>query len=566
MRAIEATKSIVKGYFNNAIIIDDDLDERSLFESQEAELSITESEISAFTGDPFVDAEVEAMHSASSENDEYKSLPNRTFREFVNEGFVTYAHPFRYSNMSEQIENLKKVLTNAKLLIVDWNLEGVRAVSSSQRMGEIAIRLIQNFSESGKGLKCAVIYTKETLSEVAESLREYFCIIKANVEYVFFQDKQADDEVSLLGFVLPKTVEPSDIIDRLSTFLLEERSLTVHFIDSANRLDESIHKTLTKFNAPFEKVILTQMLTSEIPNEHIVKFVNDLLLSNILEDHRNSPLFGLNILFEQKKKRLIRAIEIILEDRTRFNVDDILSVVNINKKGKIKQFFDREDTWSQLLTTIASADNNTLETFRQSIQRISENEEIARYITIIVLMLDSYIADRGEFTRSYYSQLYEFTKIFKYQDDTHSNEISTGTIYRKRDSGNEFLVCITPFCDVFRPEGIEGVYKFLVGEMVEPSPNDLKNESLKVHVTAVPIPSEKTVKFVKWSFYHTECMKIDDLQSKYDRIITLKKDYIQKIMNRYISYQSRVGVDELFYKESAYINAFHSFVSFPGET
>lgn len=56
-------------------------------------------------------------------------------------------------------------------------------------------------------------------------------------------------------------------------------------------------------------------------------------------------------------------------------------------------------------------------------------------------------------------------------------------------------------------------------------------------------------------FFNVTSMDEQELRNKYQKLIVLKKDYVQNIINRYIAYQARAGVNELFFKE-AYRNNF----------
>ncbi|MNN01853.1 hypothetical protein D3C81_1144830 [compost metagenome] len=179
---------------------------------------------------------------------------------------------------------------------------------------------------------------------------------------------------------------------------------------------------------------------------------------------------------------------------------------------------------------------------------------------MLVLLIDEFIADPDSFQNSYYSQLYEFTRLLTYIDEREVG-INTGSIYKSKQNPKEYLVCITPYCDIHRPELIGNIYKFIVGTSIDPHPDKLKNDSLKFEVTPVPLADNKTLEFVRWSFFHTNCFNKDELENSYEKVVTLKKEYIQKIMNRYITYQARAGVNEPFYMESSFINSFHSFLT-----
>lgn len=83
---------------------------------------------------------------------------------------------------------------------------------------------------------------------------------------------------------MKKDIEPAELIRKISQILLSDKCIPIHIMDSASRLEKSITKAIHKFNAPFEQVLLTQILSSEIKNEGIPKFLDDTFLSSVLSD------------------------------------------------------------------------------------------------------------------------------------------------------------------------------------------------------------------------------------------------------------------------------------------
>lgn len=132
------------------------------------------------------------------------------------------------------------------------------------------------------------------------------------------------------------------------------------------------------------------------------------------------------------------------------------------------------------------------------------------------------------------------------------NKYYCGDILINESSDDEFLLCITPPCDLFRPDKSNYCLKFLRGKKSEPSK---LTKSLKVyeHATIIPINEKPTV--IIWSFNNEKifCLKnIEDLNElkKYLRPFRMKEDYIKQIISKYSSFCMRMGVDELFLKEN----------------
>lgn len=197
-------------------------------------------------------------------------------------------------------------------------------------------------------------------------------------------------------------------------------------------------------------------------------------------------------------------------------------------------------------------------------------------MVLFILLVENYINEKGYnginkgFKDSFLEETITFTRMMKFYSE--SNVVQTGTIIKRKDriSGNDsFYFCITPVCDIARLNLIGNKYKFLVGTRVNQlDDNTLKNSSAKEHCTSVPDINNKQLIFIKWKFYEVETISKDtiekEIQTKTTQIIgNMKLDYSQSIINKYIAYQSRAGVYEMFYKESDYIPNFFNIISQP---
>lgn len=121
--------------------------------------------------------------------------------------------------------------------------------------------------------------------------------------------------------------------------------------------------------------------------------------------------------------------------------------------------------------------------------------------------------------------------------------------------GNYYL-CITPSCDTFRPDKVNYILTFICGEVKE-SIHDIQHIKTSEHITIIP-NDEGNICSVKWKFYESKSIDLKnredfDMITKCIRPYRLNDIYAQQIINKYIAYFSRVGVDELFIKNSPQI-------------
>ncbi|HYE08699.1 MAG TPA: response regulator receiver domain, partial [Patescibacteria group bacterium] len=188
MDYMSTVQSIVRKYFDNAIVIDDKLE----YGYPPIE-KLKDSDINFESLDDLIDTE-EKVAPVVDEGNYDKS--NLAYNQFVKDGFVTFQYKFIPQHEDLQIKNLENVISNAKLMILDWNIEDAKP-ESPITAGGIAVKLIQRFVEMQKGLKCVVIYTQEDCNDVLNILKESYEIV--NKEKLFFQEKNSEDGCSFFG-------------------------------------------------------------------------------------------------------------------------------------------------------------------------------------------------------------------------------------------------------------------------------------------------------------------------------------------------------------------------------
>lgn len=547
---------IIKSYFDNAVVVDDQLRlSREIDKVEEGSLA-TGLNAGAF-GDRFFESTAREESAAATEED-FSDLPYKTFKLLFEEGFVTF--PVQYTS-NQDITALEKVLENAKLLIVDWNLDESK---SGVDIGKTALKIIEMFKRGNKGLKCAVIYTQEP-ELVPDKLREHYLI---HDDEVCFEEKDTTDSHPLFGFIMKKQeVQPDQIISKIADKLYENKSIIIHLMDSAVRLDKNLGSALQRFNDSFEKVILSQVITSDIPGYKVADFINGTILSTVMETETEGN--SRNFLFSVKKNRIIDQ----LQKKSSYEsseLNGLFEILDFQTKvtSKIALLFSSERFVLELVTLLQNDGIDSLTVFKERYREICKRNleemnnpvnpnhetEFIQSIVLFTTLLDNYIqADSKEvFIESFNKEAVKFSKLMKYTSDN-TGRVNTGTIIKK---GNKFYLCVTPYCDTYRIGEVDNKFKFLVGDQIEVTEGKhVKNNGTKHHILSVPMTDDNKFIFIKWKFYDVATIDAGDI-SKDEVVITLKKEYIQNILNKYLAYQSRAGVEEIFYKESSYVSNF----------
>lgn len=658
--------NIVKDYFNSILIIDDQLDLDVKVVEASTELDLSGIDYGSVSPELLVDAEeVSTSISAGINETAVAALPETKKKftlqpevsyhtELLEEGFITT--PFKYDSTLgvSQVDVLTNLLSAIKLLIVDWDLENSKI--SASESGEAAAVILQKYASFDRGLKCAVIYTaSDDFDGIMDYLKENKLITRQDGD--FFENVSETGQ-KLFGFIISKKdFKPKEIIPVISEKLLAKKSLVLHFMETALRINNNISRAMLEFSASFEKVIFSQILTAKIPEKSIPRFLTDKFLGIVMESKNDDYQYNfvvenkiaglkeaagkgfpldkivkliLEIGSEETKKPIIKLfrdpdfvsrlekkihnhqqglqaleeeIYELVDDSGNVKKDlflilmlwdeflretDVNSLQNDIEKSlkmhpfndgnlkKISDYFNiklssqfKKAMWERNIDTIISKlllkyKEEPFESFKAELfNEINNFDSEKEKLLSLLILWPAFFGDETEFSNSYKNEIYNFTKLMKFYEGI-DDRIETGAIYYQ-PATDTYLLCITPYCDTFNTTKVDSYIKFLVGR-IEPNPtaNNLKNsDTPNCFYMAVPFAEEKKVKIIKWNFYEVSTLHENDVKSdKLNKLLYLRKEYIQNVLNRYIAYQSRAGVDELFFKESSYISNFEKFLKY----
>lgn len=148
------------------------------------------------------------------------------------------------------------------------------------------------------------------------------------------------------------------------------------------------------------------------------------------------------------------------------------------------------------------------------------------------------------------------------------NKVHFGDVLIKynKHKGNQYLLCLTPPCDAFRPEKIRLNMLFIRGSEVNgPDLNSRRKENS--HLSALPVKrgQKKELRYINWKFYDivkvdlndvTPHPELNDVKSytdlyEWERPYMMAEPYARQIANAFTAYFSRAGVDELFMKSES---------------
>lgn len=547
-------ENIIRSYFSSVVFIDDDIN------LNEGNITVVDDDIdySVLDEEDYTNENAVSEHeqevAVTDENNRYS--PVEIINKFMDEGFIISPYSFNEEEYLQDDGRINKLIKNAKMIVLDWNLEKTKLPSD---MGKNAIKIIEKIIQDNTGLKCCIIYTScEDAKQQLKSLNKF--IFKDDEEIDMFISKD-ESITNLIGFFSDKNISPKEIIENISTYLLKNKSVVLSFINSAIFFQQNMDKVLSKFNKSFETALYSQIMTSNMDNNQIYSFLSRFLLSSIEEEDMIHESF----LFQIKSN----SIRNFLSEKDNTELSEILRKIDIDFGGNIdNSFFSQENEYilAKVLKDIWLKDenkdfSNIKNKISKLIKKINNNlvnkisknniKCATKRLFIYSMFIDQFDGQKS-IKKILANQLCTFTSLMKYKQI--SNErVETGTILK---DGNKFLLCITPYCDIVRINNIDNKYKFLVGQEVGSiKKNDIDKLTTSLKNDVMAVPYDNKIIFIKWSFYDTIIIKGEMFEEK-ETVATLKKEYIQKVLNEYLAYQSRAGVSELFYKESYYINEF----------
>lgn len=134
-------------------------------------------------------------------------------------------------------------------------------------------------------------------------------------------------------------------------------------------------------------------------------------------------------------------------------------------------------------------------------------------------------------------------------------------IRNRKGSATEYLLCISPPCDVCRPGKVKLNICFINGLEVPEAELTVKRKE-NVHISVLPINNgcKTDLKYVAWRLFDIvkfDLGKKEDYESicSYSRPFMMSEQYSRQIGNLFTSYFSRAGVDELFMKSAQNLRA-----------
>lgn len=521
--------------------------------------------------------------------------------------------PVPYFQNMEQ-KTLQNYIDTAKLLVIDWNLDegapktaiNVIKESNFKNLFKLCVIYTSDIKRAKDDFYENMGYKEETIKHGKTGNKNYFYVID-NANLFMLCDKSQfsfDDIIQEFTEIFINEMGYFSI-SFIQMFSNMEKQIPRYLNDFKEPFDSlfllqtiSDNMPLLDLNHVLDNMVIGRLKSDIHLDEAILEGIHYQKIEDIIELVNNSPDFetrlwqGLKRICESKKgcKKAIYVLEkigisdykeLILEAVSNKKqlflsiqeagrkfaekyleikfAEDFSGIDNLGQKqrdlmlGKYKKA-ERKEVKEHVINAIPVFLLMLLEPeneWNQTLQKLICMLKIHRYgeneIKLSDIFADCYEADRSG-------------NMYNCRDwDLIHNKIKHGDIFfrYRTESGKKIercYLCIMPECHVMRPEKVDGKLQMIEGVVEEKKTHKILRQSEHLTVLPNPLDESKTL-FITWQFHNIysldlECLKKVDYLELY-REYRLDEDYIQQIVGEFISFYSKVGVEEIFAKHNS---------------
>ncbi|MES0491295.1 MAG: response regulator receiver domain [Leptospirales bacterium] len=496
----EQTRKIAKEYCRNIVVIDDKI---------------------------FYDSDDKPKQPY---NDAYQA-----FYESCNEEGIA-CHFYHYRDSDDALENAKKLASRADVLILDWYLSPILKQ-------ETAIAIIEDIIRNetvGQSIRFILIYTDQTIPKVCDDIQKTFSdLISISENNISLEkkphttDKQEDEKPTIItgpsGDL--KQINGNDPIylgngklfigihhKKPDDPVLDGKKLIIIIYDLlSSTYSDYLHWAGLELSVRIRD-LMPQLLAS-------------------LPEGTNGPILYQSIFQDGESEISDQIVEVILDElKMQFSMNPIQAL----QRGFFDEFIKEKLLDTKIITQDILLDKPNL---RKKLIKISDNIKNGKKLEDIQ-QINSQINGFMDIENHRSWAMLRESLIFNVKNS--NNTIRTGFIYRgtnftikiekiiegKKDNievSYDYLLCLSPACDCYRPENKKLIFiRGTENTQIGPAPTITQYES-----------NEKSI---QWDTRFIESLSIDELNDC-KLFGALRKDFVNRIIQRVWNHQTRVGVD-----------------------
>ena len=567
-----ACKEVLRKYFSNIVYIDDTFDTRLVEGNLPPEPKVK-------GGPPLPHASMESSTIESEVDvtvDNIKKSENKLLERFL-QGLGMLADvrlaPMFFDSLDKKNQAVEKMLT-APLTIIDWDLgSGIDAYDVIEELFtkteqlKVIVVYTDGYEDANDALDKKLSKAQEIKTNMPSSTAKCKCVKYKHKSIIFLTEKNGVNLEMLLTAVTDCFFEeygamPVALLDVMSQIAYKSGRLFgdfcapfdgMYFLQSqfANEGDSGLQNALTNFLLSKVKsdVSVDEAIVEEIPHNMISK------LASLA--HMSDEELSRRIKESASKLRAKGVSDTFCDSLTKVSTQKVKESAASLKNGEA-------DDWQVVI-----------DEFRNNLGSIDgAKDHIKKYIwpTFVQMLLsgENMIESGAELVRNMMYNRYEETslknllnvklaqegneeKIKSKNKQAWVNKLHFGDILVNTEK-SQFLMCITPPCDVYMPSKAEFNISYILGKLFDGEDLGEKN-----HISLYPDIDQKSAdksKIVRilWNFHkgiRFDLSNEEELKKlcEYEREYRFEEQYARQIANMYIAYYSRAGVDDLFIKK-----------------
>lgn len=462
--------------------------------------------------------------------------------------------PYYYDpvNFWSNLDYIKQKLSHFPLIIIDWSLEG----EGGKKTG---IDVFDEIVKDSEILHYYVIYSNEVARAVDEFKSKYQDIQLGTIS----ENNIAVVKDAVIMFANKQNCNANHIIEKLTSFTVENYGYLPQLFLSVKQQIENRTAILYNEFMGLDSIMLPQLIMDEaydyegMQEEVISSIIINKLRSDLVIDKQDIN-YGyvvlhklLNTSFsEEAYSESITKIKNLPKQLTYENCKERIQKILEQKCLKSFDFNSLKEA-AQIFFT--GDTNETFGNISEEKKNIKRKEQIWSFILFLSTCCD-------EKYYSKYVKLLSLIKLTEYDDSFQwTMQECTETIKAKslcqgdvfiNETDDSFLMCVTPSCQILRPDKIKCTYTFLRGYFTKKHADIKQKQIYSTHL----INRDKTkVILVNWEFFSPvviDFSKPDSFaeQANYKRCYRLNMEYAHKIVELYSEYIKQIGVEEVFGK------------------
>lgn len=449
---------------------------------------------------------------------------------------------FQPEILEDKILEFKSKLSSFPLIIIDWQLE-------DREGGKNGLDVFEKIIDNNEVLHYYVIYSKEISTAVAAFGEKY----TAQIGRIGVNEIAVIGNNAIVLFCDKIKYSITDIIDQLCAFTEENYGfLPQMFLSVKHQIEDRTAALYNQFMG-LDSMMLPQLIADEVYNYEGLQ--DEVLISVIFNQLRNSVKIENNgnwYLQSVVNKLLKREFSEENFNRAKEKVDTFSKNLDFEKfKARLKKINDE----GYLKTISFDGLQNAAQVFCDGNKSGPGDNKIKEKIQAFIVFL-SVCSDENYYAK--YIKLLSLIKSTEYEseqqwalenlDEVKVKALCQGDVFI--DEANSFLICVTPSCQLMRPEKINNTYTFLKGYFAEKKVCPNQKQAYTMHLVNKDKSQVLMVNFEFYSPVVLDFSKEEDIQpyKQYKRYYRLNTEYTHKLVELYSEHIKQIGVEEMFGK------------------